>query len=242
MNKMSGEGDRSTVFPVLVVDDEAAVREELAEYLTGKGYDCFICADPGEALDELDAHPEIAVVLLDLRMPGGGGLDLLARCRATHGQDLEFIVVTGHGGFSEVVESLRLDAFDFLEKPVSLPQLLRAVTRAGEVVSLRRGEARLRDQLLAQNRLLEQTLEKLRESQARYLQNAKLSAFGNLAAGLLREINNPLNFAIMALSLARSDPSVQATPELKETLADVGLESAGFGCVYMQRSKPAAFG
>ena len=72
-----------------------------------------------------------------------------------------------------------------------------------------------------QNSELRETLRRLRETEMQLLQHEKLTSLGTMAAGLLHEINNPLNFAGVAVSLARKSPTTLSDPKLSEILTDV---------------------
>ncbi len=125
---------------ILIVDDEDAIREELFEYLTHKGYGCVDAAGVGPALEALHGDPELAIVLTDVRMPGRDGLELIVTAKAEIGRDLEFVIMTGHGGKSEAIGALRLGAQDFLEKPIDLKHLLHVVERTDQMLHLRRSK------------------------------------------------------------------------------------------------------
>ncbi|HXK17734.1 MAG TPA: sigma-54 dependent transcriptional regulator, partial [Polyangiaceae bacterium] len=108
---------------ILVVDDEAGVREFVAEALEADGYQAVAVASGEAALQELSKH-SYALLFTDLKMPGMGGLELLARAKELQ-PELEVIVLTAQGSVDVAVEAMRLGAFDFIQKPVSGPQELR---------------------------------------------------------------------------------------------------------------------
>jgi len=108
---------------ILVVDDEAGVREFVAEALEADGYQAVAVASGEAALQELSQHT-YALLFTDLKMPGMGGLELLARAKELL-PELEVIVLTAQGSVDVAVEAMRLGAFDFIQKPVSGPQELR---------------------------------------------------------------------------------------------------------------------
>jgi two-component system response regulator FlrC len=121
---------------VLVVDDEAGIREFLAEALGDDDHD-VATADCGEAAWTLVEREAFEVMLTDLKMPGIDGLELLRRVRERQ-PELEVIVLTAHGNVDSAVEAMRLGAFDYLQKPVgSLAELRLLVRRAAERRSLR---------------------------------------------------------------------------------------------------------
>ncbi len=135
---------------ILVVDDDETIREELVEYLGHKGYDCVDASGAGPALEALHGDSNIAVVLTDLAMPGRDGLELMTTAQSEIERELEFIVLTGHGGKDEAIGALRLGAQDFLEKPVDLKHLLHVVQRGERLIHLRRAERLSRESLEAE--------------------------------------------------------------------------------------------
>lgn len=133
---------------VLVVDDEAYVRDSLADLLRSEGMRVATAGGANEALDVL-AKKRFDVIVTDLKMPSGDGLALLEESRAA-GIAIPVLVVTGHGTVAEAVAAMKAGAFDFLQKPVDPDELVLLVRRAAdrraleaEVASLRRVVARL---------------------------------------------------------------------------------------------------
>src|SRR5215207_886766 len=121
---------------VLVVDDDQTVRETLADYFETLGY---VVRTAGTATAGRQAAAEHApdVVLVDLRLPDASGLTLLEALRADD-PELGVIVLTGHADVPTAVRAMQQGALDFLEKPVDLEALGVAVSRAAELVGLRR--------------------------------------------------------------------------------------------------------
>src|ERR1700756_55103 len=131
---------------VLVIDDEAAIRDSLKMTLEYEGYD-FIGAATGQeglALAEREA-PDL--VLLDVKMPGMDGLEVLDRVRAIN-DALPVVVVSGHGTISTAVEATKKGAFDFIEKPFASDRVLVSLRNALD-------QRRLRDE----NRSLKKAVE-----------------------------------------------------------------------------------
>ena len=129
---------------VLVVDDDRTVRETLADFFDTLGYSARTAASATEGRQAAAAHaPD--VVLVDLRLPDASGLMLLEALRADD-PELGVIMLTGHADVPTAVRAMQQGALDFLEKPVDLDALDAAVTRAAELVRLRREVSRLRAQ------------------------------------------------------------------------------------------------
>ena len=135
---------------ILIVDDDDAIREELLEHLGHKGYTCHEASGVGPALESLHKNPDIAIILTDIRMPGRDGTELIATARDEFERDLEFIIMTGHGGTEEAIKALRLGAQDFLEKPINLRHLHHVVERANRLLLLRNSERLLKESLVAE--------------------------------------------------------------------------------------------
>ena len=106
---------------VLLVDDDAAVLSVYSAILGAAGHECVAETDPVVAYESLRSDPSIAVVILDLQMPGFGGLELLRRIRVEFADRpwLQVLVVTGQASLDSAIDALRLDAVEYLCKPHS---------------------------------------------------------------------------------------------------------------------------
>ena len=119
---------------VLVVDDEPEIRALVRDALTGEGFEVAEAASGEEAVAHLLGH-RFEVVLLDLSMPGKGGLATLKEIRSS---DLspEVVILTGMPGVESAVQAMKLGAYDYLTKPLELADLARIAGRAAEKVRL----------------------------------------------------------------------------------------------------------
>jgi FixJ family two-component response regulator len=113
---------------ISVVDDDASVREALANLISSVGYDVELYASAEEFLASTDASTATCLVL-DLRMPGMGGLELQRRL-AAEGRETPVIVVTAHGDDEARAESIAAGAVAFLNKPFKEETLLGAIDSA----------------------------------------------------------------------------------------------------------------
>ena len=129
---------------VIVVDDEASIRNAVEQWLSLSGFEVqlFSCAE--DCLSQLPAH-FAGVIVSDVRMPGMGGMALLSQLQQRD-PDLPVILLTGHGDVPMAVEAMREGAYDFLEKPFSPEALLSSLRRALEKRQLVLENRRLHEQ------------------------------------------------------------------------------------------------
>lgn len=119
---------------VLLIDDDPDVLRAVGAFLDQAGYEVLQEETGGAGLDTFDRrHPD--VVLLDLRLPDLGGLEVLERLRE---RDAAVVLLTGHGDVPTAVRAMQLGAENFLTKPVDMPHLVAAIERACEKQRLRR--------------------------------------------------------------------------------------------------------
>jgi DNA-binding NtrC family response regulator len=115
---------------ILIADDEIGVRESLAEVLRDEGYVVTVVSDGSAALEAIE-ETDFAVAVVDLRMPGADGLEVLRRVREVSPQTV-VLVMTAHASVESAVEALRNGAADYVLKPVLLEDMLIKVARAIE--------------------------------------------------------------------------------------------------------------
>jgi DNA-binding NtrC family response regulator len=127
---------------VLVVEDERAQREAIAQYLARSGYAVTAVATSEDALERLAGEP-FAVLLTDLRLPGADGLTLVRRARARD-EELGVLLMTAYASIESAIEALRVGAHDYLLKPLVLEEVARKVRGLVEHRALVRENARLR--------------------------------------------------------------------------------------------------
>ncbi len=127
---------------VLVVEDQDTVRDLLVAVLRAEGYQVETASSGEDALGLLERE-SFGLVMLDINLPGITGMDVLARARPLQA-DAQFLMLTGYGSVRSAVDAMRLGAFDYLNKPVDIDELLLTAQRALGEADLRREVARLR--------------------------------------------------------------------------------------------------
>ena len=139
---------------ILVVDDEADIRELVAGILEDEGYAVRTASDSNSALAAIRARRP-SLLVQDIWMQGGGldGLEMLDTVREMD-PDLPVVMISGHGTIETAVSAIKRGAYDFLEKPFKSDRLLLLIERALEASSLRRENKRLRAQALTPDGLI----------------------------------------------------------------------------------------
>jgi signal transduction histidine kinase len=196
---------------VQVVDDEPDMRSFIVTTLA-KSHRVIQSGDglAGLAMAR-EKRPDLLV--LDLMLPGMDGLDVCRELKSNEAtRTIKIVLLTARMDEQSKLTALERGADDFLTKPFSSTELTTRITNLLQAADL---EAQVR----TRNQELETTLKRLKETEVQLVQSEKMNALGKLSAGLLHEINNPLNFTTMALDLAEQQASENES--LLETLKDI---------------------
>ncbi|MEX1309628.1 MAG: ATP-binding protein [Candidatus Sulfomarinibacteraceae bacterium] len=193
---------------ILLVDDETDFLASLAQRLTLRGLATLTAASGRDALAVLDREP-VDVVVLDVRMPGMDGIETLRRIKETHPR-IEVVMLTGHADLETSLEGMRFGFFDYLTKPVQLPQLIEKIDEAYR----RRCGEEIDDQEVFTDKL-----------QQHMIVADRLSSLGELAASIAHEINNPLAVISESAGWLRSKIGREGTTtEDLEAAAGIALD------------------
>src|SRR5690349_2156381 len=130
---------------ILIVDDEAGIRQSLKGVLEDEGYK-VAAVESGESCLESLRRRSFDVIVLDIWLPGMDGLETLEKIREAEDAP-EIIIISGHGTIETAVRATKLGAFDFLEKPLSLERMLILIKNAMEARKLRGENREFRKQL-----------------------------------------------------------------------------------------------
>jgi two-component system nitrogen regulation response regulator NtrX len=200
---------------ILVVDDEADIRELVSGILEDEGYSVRTAADSDSALAAIRARRP-ALLVQDIWMQGGGldGLELLDLVK-TLDADLPVVMISGHGNIETAVSAIKRGAYDFLEKPFKSDRLLLLVERALESATLRRENKRLRTQAMTPDGLigksqsvqqLRQMIAKLGPANSRILITGPAGSGKELAARMLHAASSRAKSEFVAVSAADMTP------------------------------------
>jgi signal transduction histidine kinase len=197
---------------ILVADDEPDMLRFLKSQLSAH-YRVLEAVDGQQAIEKASQFlPDI--ILLDMMMPEKDGLQACREIREhTPTQSIPIILLTARADEETKLGALSAGASDFLTKPFSTTELHVRIKNLVESHQYQRKVSK-------QNQVLESTIEQLKETETQLVQTEKLASLGRMSAGIIHEINNPLNFATTGLFTLRNKGKYLA-PEQQEEYADV---------------------
>lgn len=198
---------------VLIGEDQPDMATFIAAQLKDD-FDLLIAADGQYVIDMTRQHkPDLLV--LDLMMPEKDGLEV---CRELEDEvkarGLPILVLTARADDETKLKVLQNGATDFLTKPFSTTELQ---TRCRNLVAL----ALLGGRVASQNQQLRHSMEQIKESEVRMVQHAKMISLGRMSAGLIHEINNPLNYVMSAVRLLKRKCENPSPGSLEEIFTDI---------------------
>lgn len=196
----------------LVADDEPDMLRFLKSQLV-EDFEVLEAVDGQQAIEKASQFlPDI--ILLDMMMPEKDGLQACREIRErTSTQSIPIILLTARADEETKMASLEAGASDFLTKPFSTTELHVRIRNLVE-------SHQYQGKLSKQNQALESTIEQLKETEMQLVQTEKLASLGRMSAGIIHEINNPLNFATTGLYTLRNKGKHLA-PEQREEFAEV---------------------
>jgi signal transduction histidine kinase len=201
---------------ILVADDEPDMLRFLKSQLSSQ-YQVLEAVDGQQAVEKASQFlPDL--ILLDMMMPEKDGLQACREIREhTPTQTIPIVLLTARADEDTKLAALSAGASDFLSKPFSTTELHVRLKNLVE-------SHHYQNKLSRQNQVLETTIEQLKETETQLVQSEKLASLGRMSAGIIHEINNPLNFATTGLFTLRSKSkyvAVDQQEDYQEILRDV---------------------
>jgi two-component system nitrogen regulation response regulator NtrX len=223
---------------ILIVDDEADIRELIAGILQDEGFETRLAHNSDATVAEIDLRRP-SLIVLDIWLQGSrlDGLDLLTVIKEKH-PDVPVVIISGHGNIETAVAAIKRGAYEYIEKPFKSDRLLLVVGRALEATRLRReneslkGRAGADAELLGGStamRQLRQLLKKIAPGNSRVLISGPMGAGKELAARTLHALSSRAAGPFVTLSAATMAPE-RMEEELfgvEDELADMPLETQG---------------
>ena len=142
LKKAVDMNDINKEYRILVVDDEKDLCRRIKCELEKEGYQTAVTYTADGCIDYFKRN-RVDVLIADVRMPGMNGLDMVARCREIT-EDFVAIIITGHGDYDTAIAALKLQAFDYLKKPLSLDGLMVSVKKGIDHLNTLRGISNLK--------------------------------------------------------------------------------------------------
>ena len=216
---------------ILIVDDERDIRELISDILKDEGFTTRLAGTSDECMAEMNKEPP-ALMILDIWLKDSSmdGIDILKAVKRDN-PDVPIIIISGHGNIEIAVAAIKQGAYDFIEKPFNIDQLMVVVTRAMETSRLRRENSDLRrkDVTTAEMigssppfRVLKSQLEKVTKSNGRVMLSGPAGAGKEIAARYIHAHSDRKSGPFVVVNSASIEP---------DRMEDVlfGRESTGRG-------------
>jgi two-component system, NtrC family, nitrogen regulation response regulator NtrX len=231
---------------ILIVDDEQDIRELIGDILRDEGYTTRLAANSDDCMAEINADPP-SLMILDIWLKDSrmDGIDILKTVKRDN-PDIPVVIISGHGNIEIAVAAIKQGAYDFIEKPFNIDQLMVVVARAMETARLRREnqELRRRDVTSAEMvgsslsfKALKANLDKVTKSNARVMLTGEPGTGKEMAARYIHMNSNRAASPFITVSSASIEPErmeeVLFGRETPERGIEPGLlEQAHGGIVY----------
>ena len=232
---------------ILIVDDEKDIRELIGDILRDEGFTVRLAGNSEDCMSEINAEPP-ALMILDIWLKDSrmDGIDILKSVKRDN-PDVPVVIISGHGNIEIAVAAIKQGAYDFIEKPFNIDQLMVVVTRAMETSRLRRENADLRRRDTTSSdmlggspafKALKAQLEKVTKSNGRVMLTGPAGSGKEMAARFIHSHSNRAAGPFISVSAATIEPErleeVLFGRETSERGVEKGLlEQAHGGIVYL---------
>jgi two-component system, NtrC family, nitrogen regulation response regulator NtrX len=231
---------------ILIVDDEKDIRELIGDILKDEGYAVRLAANSDSCMAEINAEPP-ALMILDIWLKDSrmDGIDILKTVKRDN-PDVPVVIISGHGNIEIAVAAIKQGAYDFIEKPFNIDQLMVVVARAMETSRLRRENADLRRRDVTSSEMigsstafktLKAQLEKVTKSNGRVMLTGPAGSGKEMAARFIHMNGNRASGPFISVSSATIEPERMEEVLFGRETPDRGveqglLEQAHGGVVY----------
>ncbi|UWR04885.1 sigma-54 dependent transcriptional regulator [Ruegeria conchae] len=231
---------------ILIVDDERDIRELVSDILEDEGYSTRLAANSDECMSSINAEPP-GLLILDIWLKDSrmDGIDILKAVKRDN-PDVPVVIISGHGNIEIAVAAIKQGAYDFIEKPFNIDQLMVVIRRAMETSRLRRENASLKRQEVscsdmigksASFRAMQGQLDKVTKSNGRVMLSGPAGSGKEIAARYIHAHSNRANAPFVTVNCAGIEPErveeVLFGRESTERGVESGLlEEAHGGVVY----------
>ena len=231
---------------ILIVDDERDIRELIADILRDEGFATRVAANSDECVAEINAEPP-ALMILDIWLKDSrmDGIDILKQVKRDN-PEIPVVIISGHGNIEIAVAAIKQGAYDFIEKPFNIDQLMVVITRAMETARLRRENTSLRrrevssSDMLGQSvafRKLKEQLDKVTKSNGRVMLTGEPGSGKEIAARYIHQHSARASAPFVTVTSASIAPDrmeeVLFGRETSERGVEKGLlEQAHGGVIY----------
>ncbi|GIT92085.1 sigma-54-dependent Fis family transcriptional regulator [Jannaschia pagri] len=231
---------------ILITDDEADIRGLISDILEDEGYSCRTAGSAKTCMDAIEAEaPSLMILDIWLKDSDMDGIDILKSVRRTH-PDIPIIIISGHGNIEIAVAAIKQGAYDYIEKPFNIDQLMVVVGRAMEASRLRHENSELRRKDASAAEMIGQSaaykglvsqLKKVMNSNGRVMLTGPAGAGKEVAARYIHANSNRASGPFVTVSSASVEPERMETVlfgrESPEKGVEPGLlEQAHEGVVY----------
>jgi len=231
---------------ILIVDDEKDIRELIGDILKDEGYAIRLAGNSDDCMAEINAEqPSLMILDIWLKDSRMDGIDILKAVKRDN-PDVPVVIISGHGNIEIAVAAIKQGAYDFIEKPFNIDQLMVVVARAMETSRLRRENADLRrkdttaTEMMGASpafKVLKSQLEKVTKSNGRVMLTGPAGSGKELAARFIHTNSNRAMAAFVSVSSATVEPDRMEEVLFGRETPDRGiekglLEQAHGGVVY----------
>jgi two-component system nitrogen regulation response regulator NtrX len=231
---------------ILIVDDERDIRELIGDILRDEGYTVRLAGNSDSCMAEINAEPP-ALMILDIWLKDSrmDGIDILKTVKRSN-PDVPVVIISGHGNIEIAVAAIKQGAYDFIEKPFNIDQLMVVVSRAMETSRLRRENSDLRRREVSSAEMLGSSpafkglkaqLEKVTKSNGRVMLTGPAGSGKEMAARFIHAQSNRASAPFVSVSSATIEPERMEEVLFGRESAERGieqglLEQAHGGVVY----------